>query len=312
MPARPTDRTLSDRTLPGSPLAHGARAHDVIGLDARANDVIGLGARAHAAIMLDAIVLAGGRSSRLDGAPKPEIVVAGSTLLDHVLAATASAAGVVVVGPDDLRRPGVRVVREDPPFGGPVAAIGAGLAALDAPAPWVLVLACDVPRAARAVPALIAAVAGTGAGTDARADADARSDAGSDTETESEAEADGAYLVRDGRAQWLVGLYRRSALDARLASLARPTGALDGLPVRRLVDGLRCVEVPDDAGLSVDLDTWDDVARYEAQHDEAQPSDVRPGRKHPDRQHAEGKRSDDMHDGDAGQDGTHHDDAGTP
>uniref|UniRef100_UPI00165DB73E molybdenum cofactor guanylyltransferase n=1 Tax=Actinotalea sp. JY-7885 TaxID=2758576 RepID=UPI00165DB73E len=71
----------------------------------------------------DAIVLAGGQGRRLGRVSKPDVVVAGRTLLDHALAATAGARRVVVVGPPELARPGVTVVREDPPSGGPVAGV---------------------------------------------------------------------------------------------------------------------------------------------------------------------------------------------
>jgi len=212
----------------------------------------------------DAVVLAGGRASRLGGVPKPTLVVEGATLEHHALAAAADAARTVVVGPEptspytagsDPARPGGRDVvrtREDPPFGGPVAGLDAGLRALrrgrtaDAGdgrhAPWVLVLAVDVPRATGAVPLLRAAVASAGAGTDAGT------------------EPDGAYLVRDGKAQWLVGLYRHDALRRALAEVTGADG-LAGVAVRQLVARLRCLEVPDAEGLSLDVDTWDDVRR---------------------------------------------------
>ncbi|MFE5309973.1 molybdenum cofactor guanylyltransferase [Isoptericola sp. NPDC056578] len=197
----------------------------------------------------DAVILAGGRATRLGGVPKPTVVLDGATLLDRALAAARDADRTVVVGPDPALPPGreVLVAREDPPFGGPVAGLDAGLRALDAaPGPghdapaWVLVLAVDVPRAGDAVPVLRAAVAGPGSTT-----------------------SDGAYLVRAGRAQWLVGLYRRDALRRALDAVAGPgnPAALAGVPVRRLVAELSCVEVPDDVGASADVDTWDDLRR---------------------------------------------------
>ena len=200
----------------------------------------------------DAVVLAGGRATRLGGVPKPTVVLDGATLLDRALAATRDAARTVVVGPDlPPDAPwDVLVTREDPPFGGPVAGLDAGLRTLDgaredAPPPWVLVLAVDVPRAADAVPLLIAAV---------------------HDDTWHDGDADGAYLVRDGRAQWLVGLYRRDALRRALDALAGPQGApaapgLAGVPVRRLVAGLSCLEVPDSDAVSADVDTWEDARR---------------------------------------------------
>jgi molybdopterin-guanine dinucleotide biosynthesis protein A len=97
----------------------------------------------------------------------------------------------------------------------------------------VLLLAVDVPRAARAIRHLEEAV--------------------------SRGSVDGAYLVRDGRAQWLVGLYRRAALDAALDGVRT-----DGAPMKRLVGALHCVEVPDRAGWSDDIDTPADAARLGA------------------------------------------------
>ncbi|MFE5293778.1 molybdenum cofactor guanylyltransferase [Isoptericola sp. NPDC056618] len=200
----------------------------------------------------DAVILAGGRATRLGGVPKPTVVLDGATLLDRALAAARDAARTVVVGPDPVLPPGrdVLATREDPPFGGPVAGLDAGLRALDAAAvpapahdapPWVLVLAVDVPRAGDAVPLLRAAV---------------------DLPV---GDLDGAYLVREGHAQWLVGLYRRDALrralDAVAASASPGAAGLAGVPVRRLVAELSCAEVPDRDAVSADVDTWDDLRR---------------------------------------------------
>ncbi|MFI6427979.1 molybdenum cofactor guanylyltransferase [Promicromonospora sp. NPDC050880] len=206
------------------------------------------------ALAYDAVILAGGRATRLGGASKADLVVDGAPLLDRALTASAAAREVVVVGPPELAarlretrpaalrhevapaappgsRPIPRLTREDPPHGGPVAGLAAGLRALPAPgAPWVLVLAVDVPYAVHAVTALEHAV--------------------------SREPADGAHLVRDGRAQWLVGLYRRAALDAALDG----TDA-HGASMRRLVGALRCTEVTDPAGWSDDIDTPADAAR---------------------------------------------------
>ena len=93
-----------------------------------------------------AIVLAGGRSSRMGGGLKPLLRVGGATMLERVLGAVAQATPIVVVGPSELddHLVGVPRVQEQPPGGGPVAAIGAGAAALD-DVPWVAVLAADLP-----------------------------------------------------------------------------------------------------------------------------------------------------------------------
>lgn len=205
--------------------------------------------------VFDAVVLAGGRASRL-GTPKPGLVVAGRPLLEHALAAASAARATVVVGPDELADARYALTREDPPFGGPAAGIAAGLAALpdDGAAPWVLVLACDVPRAADAVPLLLAAAAG--------------------------ARVDAVRAVRGGRDQWLVGLYRRDALDAAVARF-RAEGGLDGAPAHRLLGGLDARTVEDRAGLTDDVDTWQDAHEQDRRAGTAGPPgtvpDARPG-----------------------------------
>src|SRR5690606_12798035 len=117
--------------------------------------------RSPAVVRHDAVVLAGGTGRRLGGALKPQVTVRGRRLLDHVLDATAGARRVVVVAPQTVPVPdGVVRTLENPPHGGPVAGIAAGLHALGVEAaPLVLVLACDLPGAARAVPRLLAAAA---------------------------------------------------------------------------------------------------------------------------------------------------------
>ncbi|MEV6016485.1 DUF6457 domain-containing protein [Streptomyces sp. NPDC051997] len=88
-------------------------------------------------------MLAGGAARRLGGEDKPGVRVGGRTLLDRVLAACADATRTVVVaGPRPTARP-VEWAREDPPGGGPLAALDAGLRLTEAP--HVLVLSADVP-----------------------------------------------------------------------------------------------------------------------------------------------------------------------
>ncbi|GAA3800996.1 molybdenum cofactor guanylyltransferase [Cellulomonas soli] len=193
----------------------------------------------------DAVVLAGGRARRLGGASKPEVAVGGRALVDHVLDATTGAGRTVLVAPDRLVRPGVVTVLEDPPDGGPAAGLAAGLTALGPDgAPLVLVLACDVPLASRVVPALLEAATKA---------------------------PDGARLVdEDGRAQHLLAVYTRAALDQAVARHGGPTG-VRGLPVRALLDGLRLTDVTDLEGGGLDADTWDDVRRLDAQLGAAAP-----------------------------------------
>ncbi|MFE1751775.1 NTP transferase domain-containing protein [Streptomyces anandii] len=203
----------------------------------------------------DAVVLAGGAARRLGGADKPGLRVGGRALLDRVLAACADArTTVVVAGPRPTARP-VRWAREDPPGGGPVAALDAGLRRTTAED--VVVLSADLPflepgTVRRLLDALRAG------------------------------RADGALLTdAEGRDQPLVAAYRAHALRRELAALTeaalseaapagrapatdgRAAGALAGLPLRRLTGALHLTRVPDHVA-SFDCDTWDDIATARA------------------------------------------------
>ncbi|MFI9008329.1 molybdenum cofactor guanylyltransferase [Actinosynnema sp. NPDC053489] len=171
-----------------------------------------------------AVVLAGGRGSRLGGVDKASLVVGGRTLLDHVLAAVAGAARVVVVGPSKDDVPGVTWAREDPPGGGPVAGLAAGLVHVGTD--LVVVLAVDQPGLTRStVDRLRAAVADAG-----------------------------AVLVDDaGRAQWLIGAWRTSALREALPADPR------GTSMRSVLAPLTPVEVPALPGESRDVDAPGDL-----------------------------------------------------
>lgn len=89
-----------------------------------------------------AIVLTGGGSTRL-GQDKATTVVAGQRMIDLILGQL-PAVPVVVVGPDP-GIPGITVTREDPPGGGPVAALAAGLGCVTTP--WAALIAADMPFA---------------------------------------------------------------------------------------------------------------------------------------------------------------------
>jgi molybdopterin-guanine dinucleotide biosynthesis protein A len=96
--------------------------------------------------MRAALVLAGGRARRLGGIDKAMVEVAGTTMLDRVLAAAApNCDELVVVGP---ARPtaiaGVNFTTEASPGGGPVPAVAAGLAEVPE-AEAAVVLAVDLP-----------------------------------------------------------------------------------------------------------------------------------------------------------------------
>lgn len=180
----------------------------------------------------DAVVLAGGRGSRLGGTRKPDLVLAGRRLVEVALAAVAGARRRVVVG--DVAVPdGVLLTREEPAFGGPVEAVAAGLARLDGHAPWTVLLAGDLPGAEAAVARLLAAEPRPG--------------------------EDGVCLLDgDGRLQWLLGCYRTAALQARLADRGDPPLTA----MHRLLGPLRLRGVlPGDAVVD-DVDTRADAARW--------------------------------------------------
>ncbi|MER0481180.1 DUF6457 domain-containing protein [Streptomyces sp. Edi2] len=241
----------------------------------------------------DTIVLAGGAARRLGGADKPALSVGARPLLDRVLAACPDAAITVVVGP---HRPTARaVVRalEDPPGGGPLAALDAGLR--HTTAPTVLVLSADLPfLTAATVQGLLAAATGTpgaaraGSGAVGPGSSAAVSDSGDAGPDSSAAVLDNGDAVPDsgtvgqgsgapsygdgamlqdasGRDQPLVAAYRAASLRRELARVRAGHGTLAGLPLRALVNGLRLERVPDaTAAASFDCDTWEDLSAARA------------------------------------------------
>ncbi|CAH0230141.1 molybdenum cofactor guanylyltransferase [Microbacterium sp. Bi128] len=177
---------------------------------------------------VDAILLAGGRGSRVDGAAKPLFRVGGSTLLAAAIAAARAggAQRILVVAPVLDAALDVEWIAEDPPFGGPVAGVVAALPVVRADE--VLVLACDLVAPAQAVAALPAIPA----------------------------DADGVCLSSDGRPQWLTGRYRTAALRCMASGLEN--GGRDAA-MRTLLGGLRIALVDAPAEVSRDIDTWDDL-----------------------------------------------------
>ena len=185
---------------------------------------------------VDLLVLAGGRGERLGGRDKAALTVGGRPLLLRVLDAAPVLGGRTVVVGDTVVPEGVPRTLEDPPDGGPVAGICAGLQVLRPPAPWVAVVAVDQPGAAPALGALVDRLAEVGEQVDALSHEDA-----------------------GGHRQWLLALYRRAALEERLRALP----SVRDTSVRRLVDGLAWHVVRDGAEHVGDVDTWEDHARWD-------------------------------------------------
>ncbi|TVU66909.1 molybdenum cofactor guanylyltransferase [Paenarthrobacter nitroguajacolicus] len=187
----------------------------------------------------NAVILAGGKATRLGGVPKPALKYDGATLLTHALQAARGASAVVVVGPEAEALPGeILRAREEPVFAGPAAAIAAGLAALKTSASsqaWTLVLACDMPHASGGVELLWAALA-------------------------SHPGVEGAMAVStDGRKQPLLGAYRTAALEREVAAASEGDG-LTNSSVFRLLARLNLLDVDVPAGSTDDVDTWEDAA----------------------------------------------------
>lgn len=182
----------------------------------------------------DAIVVAGGRGERLGGVDKANIKVGEQTLLSRALAAVADAGRTVVVGPKRDLPANVVGVSEQPPGGGPAAAVTAGLA--EVTSSWVVVLACDMPFIAKAHVQRL-----------------------KETVMSSEhVGVDGATFVDGGgRRQLLAAIYRAERLRSSALSLGETAGA----SMRSLVNGLTLIELAADSVMSLDCDTWDDVTR---------------------------------------------------
>jgi len=175
-----------------------------------------------------AIVLAGGRAVRLDGADKASVEHAGRTLLEHALGALLDAEEVVVVGAAVPTGRPVTFCRESPPYGGPVAGLLAGRDALARRPSTLGVLAVDMPLVTPS--------------TFHRLRAAARG-------------RDGAFLTdAEGRRQ-LAGVLDTGRLDA-----VRPApGDERGMAVRALLADLDVALVPPAGAEARDVDTWADL-----------------------------------------------------
>lgn len=174
----------------------------------------------------DALVLAGGGSTRFGGVDKAMLVLDGVTLLDRVLAATADATSTVVVGPVRTAYREVAWTLEDPPSGGPVAGIAAGLT--HGTSPIVVLVSCDLPWLT--TDDVKALVEGLG-------------------------DHDGHGLRdKDGHEQQLAAAYRRTALTEAIRQIGDPRDK----SVRRLLANLD-LHWTDPSRAGDDVDTWADL-----------------------------------------------------
>jgi molybdopterin-guanine dinucleotide biosynthesis protein A len=183
-----------------------------------------------------AIVLAGGRGARLGGVEKASLELDGRPLLARAVDALVGAEPIVVVGPEV---PGVPAayVREEPAYGGPVAGLVAGWAAVVAEAPpidhlaLVAVVAVDMPHL---TPDTWTRLRRAAEATD---------------------RYDGAVLVGpDGRRQIALVV----AAD-RLAAVLPEAGEAAGRPLWRTLAPLELAEVKAVAREARDVDTWADL-----------------------------------------------------
>ncbi|MFQ4147583.1 NTP transferase domain-containing protein [Arthrobacter sp. LAPM80] len=206
---------------------------------------------------MQALILAGGLSRRLNGVPKAGLMLDGQTLLARtvdaaarVIAAQAGTAhvplaaqlGIAVVGPvgsiaqwlaTAQTVAGVAAVQEDPPYSGPAAGIAAGVAALPGSGGYVLVLACDMPHAGELAELLAAELPGCAAG-------------------------EGVMAVADGRRQPLAAIYPLAVLR-EASDAARKTQRLENASVFSLVASVNIKECAVPSGLTADIDTWADA-----------------------------------------------------
>jgi len=167
------------------------------------------------------------------GSHKPSLEVGGLPMVVRVLRATRPRPALVVGRGDDVPD-GIPVLVEDPPGGGPVAAIAAGLPRLHDDTDVVVVLGADLPFVTpEHLDRLVNAV------TD-------------------DAPAAGAVTVdATGRRNWLCSAWPRAALAAALDRLGDPGGR----SMRDLAAGLRLVEVADLDAVAEDVDTPSELER---------------------------------------------------
>lgn len=185
---------------------------------------------------LTALIISGGKATRLHGIRKTALSVDGTPLIERALRAvrdTAPHCPALVVGDpaglNDLGR--VVALRENPPFSGPASAIATGVSHVRTE--LVAVLPADMPKVgAHTVRALIRALTRTC--------------------------ADSAVAVDEhGRTQYLTAVWRTRALRAAIAG-----AEVVHRPVRALYERCEWVPVLFDDASTADIDTPEDAARF--------------------------------------------------
>jgi molybdopterin-guanine dinucleotide biosynthesis protein A len=183
----------------------------------------------------DAIIVAGGRASRLGGIDKTALIYEGRSLLHRALDSVRRAHRISIVGygPELVASDRVRRTEESPRWGGPAAAIVAGLHNLrDSESEFVAVVASDLPHVVRAFAVLI-------------------------EEHAQGVDEDGLIaLDSSGTRQPLMAMYRTAALRAAAAKVAPATN----LAMRSLIESLALRAVPLPTELCADVDTPDDAS----------------------------------------------------
>ena len=191
------------------------------------------------------MVVGGGGGERLGGVSKPDLTLGGVRLIDRVCGVLVEAcgAGCVAVVPPTVRVPeGVVRTLEDPPSGGPLAGIDAGLRALGVDDDvLVVVVSVDAPGVAGLVPALLGSPLGS--------DSEGRIAVGGDPQPFD---------------QYLMGVYRAGALRRILDEAVAALGSVRGVGVRRVLRDLELERVNVGADVCRDIDTPEDVAWWEA------------------------------------------------
>jgi molybdopterin-guanine dinucleotide biosynthesis protein A len=168
------------------------------------------------------IILTGGTSKRF-GSDKSKALLNNKTLLEYI---TEGLDNLVIVGPET----GIEAmyVREEPAGAGPVAAIGAGLRAVDTE--LVSIFAIDMPFAPRILPQLLNSLINDAA----------------------------LPMDCEGYAQPLAGVYRTEKLRSALERL----GDLENKPVKELISKLNIDRVPlVETEYLLDIDTKEDLAK---------------------------------------------------